>query len=177
MSDWKTASSGQFDLARPGPRSRLRQNAADAPTGAARGLSSPPFASVRVHKPQRSSSAGARCNGTAKAPGSGPPWRHRCGGGASIRAISTCRGGHSARPAKPKRRSCWTPTTTLEELVAEMVATDVEEAKKELPHLRRQGLCCGEHGPITINVLRFSVPAAYWRPSAALWTVLATFHS
>jgi len=25
----------------------------------------------------------------------------------------------------------WTPTTTLEELVAEMVATDKEEAKKE----------------------------------------------
>jgi GDPmannose 4,6-dehydratase len=32
----------------------------------------------------------------------------------------------------------WTPTTTLEELVAEMVATDQEEASKEAL-LRQQG--------------------------------------
>ena len=34
-------------------------------------------------------------------------------------------------PAKAKEKLGWTPTTTLEELVAEMVATDREEAKKE----------------------------------------------
>ena len=34
-------------------------------------------------------------------------------------------------PAKAKEKLDWTPTTTLEELVAEMVATDKEEAKKE----------------------------------------------
>ena len=34
-------------------------------------------------------------------------------------------------PAKAKAKLGWTPTTTLEELVAEMVATDQEEAKKE----------------------------------------------
>jgi GDPmannose 4,6-dehydratase len=32
----------------------------------------------------------------------------------------------------------WTPTTTLEELVAEMVAADLEEAKKEA-YLKRKG--------------------------------------
>ncbi len=34
-------------------------------------------------------------------------------------------------PTKAKQKLGWTPTTTLEELVAEMVATDKEEAKKE----------------------------------------------
>ena len=34
-------------------------------------------------------------------------------------------------PSKAKEKLGWTPTTTLEELVAEMVATDKEEAKKE----------------------------------------------
>jgi GDPmannose 4,6-dehydratase len=34
-------------------------------------------------------------------------------------------------PSKAKQKLDWTPTTTLEELVAEMVATDKEEAKKE----------------------------------------------
>ena len=34
-------------------------------------------------------------------------------------------------PSKAKDKLGWTPTTTLEELVAEMVAADVEEAKKE----------------------------------------------
>ena len=34
-------------------------------------------------------------------------------------------------PTKAKEKLGWTPTTTLEELVAEMVATDQEEAKKE----------------------------------------------
>ena len=33
-------------------------------------------------------------------------------------------------PAKAKEKLGWTPTTTLEELVAEMVATGREEAKK-----------------------------------------------
>ena len=34
-------------------------------------------------------------------------------------------------PTKAKEKLGWTPTTTLEEVVAEMVATDKEEAKKE----------------------------------------------
>ena len=37
-------------------------------------------------------------------------------------------------PSKAYSKLGWTPKTTLEELVAEMVATDVEEAKKGLPH-------------------------------------------
>ncbi len=41
-------------------------------------------------------------------------------------------------PTKAKEKLGWTPTTTLEELVAEMVATDKEEAAKEAL-LRRQG--------------------------------------
>ena len=41
-------------------------------------------------------------------------------------------------PTKAKDRLGWTPTTTLEELVAEMVATDKEEAAKEAL-LRRKG--------------------------------------
>ena len=41
-------------------------------------------------------------------------------------------------PNKAKDKLCWTPTTTLEELVAEMVATDVEEAAKEA-YLKRKG--------------------------------------
>ncbi len=41
-------------------------------------------------------------------------------------------------PAKAKEKLGWVPTTTLEELVAEMVATDVEEAKKEA-YLMRKG--------------------------------------
>lgn len=41
-------------------------------------------------------------------------------------------------PIKAKDKLGWTPTTTLEELVAEMVATDKEEAAKEAL-LRRQG--------------------------------------
>ena len=42
-------------------------------------------------------------------------------------------------PAKAKEKLGWTPTTTLEELVAEMVATDKEEAKKEA-YLKLKGL-------------------------------------
>ena len=34
-------------------------------------------------------------------------------------------------PTRAREKLGWTPTTTLEELVAEMVATDKEEAKKE----------------------------------------------
>ena len=41
-------------------------------------------------------------------------------------------------PSKAKDKLGWTPTTTLEELVAEMVAADVEEAKKE-SYLKRKG--------------------------------------
>ena len=41
-------------------------------------------------------------------------------------------------PSKAKERLGWTPKTTLEELVAEMVAADVEEAKKEA-YLKRKG--------------------------------------
>ena len=41
-------------------------------------------------------------------------------------------------PSKAKEKLGWTPTTTLEELVAEMVAADVEEAKKEA-YLKRKG--------------------------------------
>lgn len=41
-------------------------------------------------------------------------------------------------PSKAKEKLDWTPTTTLEELVAEMVAADVEEAKKEA-YLKRKG--------------------------------------
>jgi GDPmannose 4,6-dehydratase len=41
-------------------------------------------------------------------------------------------------PTKAREKLGWTPTTTLEELVAEMVATDKEEAAKEAL-LRQQG--------------------------------------
>jgi GDPmannose 4,6-dehydratase len=41
-------------------------------------------------------------------------------------------------PTRARERLGWTPTTTLEELVAEMVATDKEEAAKEAT-LRREG--------------------------------------
>ena len=41
-------------------------------------------------------------------------------------------------PTKAKEKLGWTPTTTLEELVAEMVATDQEEAKKEA-YLKSKG--------------------------------------
>ncbi len=41
-------------------------------------------------------------------------------------------------PTRAKERLGWTPTTTLEELVAEMVACDKEEAAKE-SILRREG--------------------------------------
>jgi len=41
-------------------------------------------------------------------------------------------------PAKAKEKLGWTPTTTLEELVAEMVAIDKEEAQKEA-YLKRKG--------------------------------------
>ena len=41
-------------------------------------------------------------------------------------------------PTRAKEKLGWTPTTTLEELVAEMVAADREEAKKEA-YLKRKG--------------------------------------
>ena len=45
-------------------------------------------------------------------------------------------------PSKAKEKLGWTPKTTLEELVAEMVAADVEEAKKEAC-LKREEFRCG----------------------------------
>ena len=41
-------------------------------------------------------------------------------------------------PTMAKEKLGWTPTTTLEDLVAEMVATDREDAKKEA-YLKRKG--------------------------------------
>jgi len=41
-------------------------------------------------------------------------------------------------PSKATKKLGWTPTTTLEELVAEMVAADVEEVKKEA-YLKLEG--------------------------------------
>ena len=41
-------------------------------------------------------------------------------------------------PTKAHEKLGWSPTTTLEELVAEMVAADREEAAKEAT-LRREG--------------------------------------
>ena len=41
-------------------------------------------------------------------------------------------------PSKAKTKLGWTPTTSLEELVAEMVESDLEEAKKEA-YLNREG--------------------------------------
>jgi GDPmannose 4,6-dehydratase len=41
-------------------------------------------------------------------------------------------------PTRAKEKLGWTPTTTLEELVAEMVAADREDAKKEA-YLKRKG--------------------------------------
>jgi GDPmannose 4,6-dehydratase len=41
-------------------------------------------------------------------------------------------------PSKAREKLGWTPTTTLEELVAEMVGADMEEAKKET-YLKRKG--------------------------------------
>ena len=41
-------------------------------------------------------------------------------------------------PSKAKEKLDWTPKTTLEELVAEMVEADMEEAKKEA-YLKRKG--------------------------------------
>ncbi len=41
-------------------------------------------------------------------------------------------------PTKAREKLGWTPTTTLEELVVEMVAADREEARKEAT-LRREG--------------------------------------
>jgi len=45
---------------------------------------------------------------------------------------------HLGDPSKAREKLGWTPTTTLEKLVAEMVAADVEEAKKEA-YLKRKG--------------------------------------
>ena len=48
-------------------------------------------------------------------------------------------------PSKAREKLGWTPTTTLEELVAEMVTADREEAAKEAT-LRREGFAVvGSH--------------------------------
>ena len=47
-------------------------------------------------------------------------------------------------PSKAKEKLGWMPTTTLEELVAEMVAVDVEEAKKEA-YLKSKGFAVVGH--------------------------------
>ena len=62
-------------------------------------------------------------------------------------------------PTNAKEKLDWTPKTTLEELVAEMVATDVEEGRKR--PTSAQGLCCRVHGMsliTTSDVLRYSAP-------------------
>ena len=41
-------------------------------------------------------------------------------------------------PTKAREKLGWTPTTTLEELVNEMIAVDQEEARKEA-YLKRKG--------------------------------------
>ena len=82
-------------------------------------------------------------------------------------------------PTKAKDKLGWTPKTTLEELVAEMVATDVEEAKKEA-YLKDKGFVVVGARMTLITPedrIAFSVPGA-WRaaPSAELWSVLAIFN-
>ena len=52
-------------------------------------------------------------------------------------------------PAKAKEKLGWTPTTTLEELVAEMVATDKEEAKKEA-YLKLKGFNAVSYTHLTL---------------------------
>ena len=47
-------------------------------------------------------------------------------------------------PSKAREKLGWMPTTTLEELVAEMVATDIEEAKEA--YLKRNGFPWSELG-------------------------------
>jgi len=46
--------------------------------------------------------------------------------------------GEGLDPTRAKEKLGWTPTTTLEELVAEMVAADRDDAKKEA-YLKRKG--------------------------------------
>ena len=58
-------------------------------------------------------------------------------------------------PSKAREKLGWTPTTTLEELVAEMVAADVEEAKKEA-YLKRKGFAAVVAGLTDICQLRSS---------------------
>ena len=56
-------------------------------------------------------------------------------------------------PSKAREKLGWTPTTTLEELVAEMVAADLEEARKEAM-LRLKGfnvVGATEHPPTNLS--------------------------
>ena len=61
-------------------------------------------------------------------------------------------------PSKAKEKLGWTPTTTLEELVSEMVESDIEEAKKEAI-LKLKGfnvVGSMEHPPITPDSVKTS---------------------
>ena len=65
-------------------------------------------------------------------------------------------------PTKAKEKLGWTPTTTLEELVAEMVAADRESAKKEA-YLRRKGFAVVgsmENPPTNPNTIKSAGGAA-----------------
>ena len=63
-------------------------------------------------------------------------------------------------PSKAKEKLGWTPKTTLEELVAEMVAIDVEEAERGLS--QEQGLCCG--GCTRVNLINHNDRLAILEP-------------
>jgi GDPmannose 4,6-dehydratase len=59
-------------------------------------------------------------------------------------------------PSKAREKLGWTPTTTLEELVAEMVATDKEDAKKEA-YLKLKGfdvVGSMENPPINLDAIK-----------------------
>ena len=65
-------------------------------------------------------------------------------------------------PTKAREKLGWTPTTTLEELVAEMVAADRESAKKEA-YLRRKGFAVVgsmENPPTNPNAIKSAGGAA-----------------
>ena len=54
-------------------------------------------------------------------------------------------------PTKAREKLGWTPTTTLEQLVAEMVETDHEEARKEALLILREGFnVVGAHQRMTL---------------------------
>ena len=57
-------------------------------------------------------------------------------------------------PTKAKAKLGWTPKTTLEELVAEMVAADVEEAKKAYLKLKGFNVVGMENPPTNAEVIK-----------------------